>query len=195
MDPESHFTLCILVLQCCPGATSEGGVPTGTVLYILQDERYSGVVMFISRYALDQTAALWKEAVKIVVTKAPFDQCTGVCRGGFRDAWPVEKRTLRTDLGTEIESDAQLVCGESSPMTEHIPKMEACLVTTEGFIKLQLDSDQCANIHALDIASNNPAPKRTYYFGSSHAQLTLLEKRLGSLASYNRQTCGNWVKR
>ncbi|OWY90992.1 hypothetical protein PHMEG_00040609 [Phytophthora megakarya] len=48
--------------------------------------------------------------------------------------WLVEKRLLRTDLGTEIESDAQLLCGKSSPMTELIQKIEACLVTSEGFI-------------------------------------------------------------
>ncbi|OWY90877.1 hypothetical protein PHMEG_00040793, partial [Phytophthora megakarya] len=83
-----------------------------------------------------------------------------------RSVWPVEKRTLRTDLDTEIESDAQLLGGESSPMTELIQKMEACLVTSEGFIKLQLDSDPYANLHVLDIASSNPVPKRMYYFGS-----------------------------
>ncbi|OWY91695.1 Pyridine nucleotide-disulfide oxidoreductase [Phytophthora megakarya] len=100
---------------------------------------------------------------------------------------------FRTKLSTYLE---RLTVVLGVRLTERLAgKMEACLVTSEGFIKLQQDSDQYANMHALDIASSNPAPKRMYYFGRSHAQLTLLERRLGSMASYNRQACGNWVKR
>lgn len=78
-----------------------------------------------------------------------------------------EKRTLRTDKGTEIESDVQLLCGGFSPTTELVQKLDASLVTPEGFVKvnskLQLDSAQYANVYALGDASNSPAPKRMMF--------------------------------
>uniref|UniRef100_H3H3A1 FAD/NAD(P)-binding domain-containing protein n=2 Tax=Phytophthora ramorum TaxID=164328 RepID=H3H3A1_PHYRM len=86
-----------------------------------------------------------------------------------------EKRTLRTDKGTEIESDVQLLCGGFSPTTELIQKLDASLVTPEGFVKvnskLQLDSDQYSNIYALGDASNNSAPKRAFYAGQQGKHL------------------------
>ncbi|ETP08419.1 hypothetical protein F441_15597 [Phytophthora nicotianae CJ01A1] len=103
-----------------------------------------------------------------------------------------EKRTLRTDKGTEIESDVQLLCGGFSPTTELIQKLDASLVTAEGFIKvnskLQLDSNQYSNIYALGDASNSPAPKRMYYAG-------LQGKHLGAeLALVARKTQSNVSK-
>ncbi|KAG2502378.1 hypothetical protein JM18_009774, partial [Phytophthora kernoviae] len=86
-----------------------------------------------------------------------------------------EKRTLRTDKGTEIESDVQLLCGGFSPTTELIQKLDSSLVTADGFIKvnkqLQLDSAQYSNIYALGDASNSPAPKRAFFAGQQGKHL------------------------
>ncbi|EGZ05363.1 hypothetical protein PHYSODRAFT_342505 [Phytophthora sojae] len=103
-----------------------------------------------------------------------------------------EKRTLRTDKGTEIESDIQLLCGGFRPTSELIQKLDASLVTPEGFIKvnskLQLDSAQYSNIYALGDASNSPAPKRMFYAG-------LQGKHLGpELALVARKTQTNVSK-
>ncbi|KAE8901549.1 hypothetical protein PF005_g10391 [Phytophthora fragariae] len=97
----------------------------------------------------------------------------------------------RTDKGTEIESDVQLLCGGFSPTTELIQKLDASLVTREGFIKvnnkLQLDSAQYANIYALGDASNSPAPKRMFYAGlqGKHlgAELALVARKAQSNVS------------
>lgn len=52
----------------------------GKVSHVHQDERYSAVVMYISRFALDQTAALWKSALQSVRKQNPVECCTGVFR-------------------------------------------------------------------------------------------------------------------
>ncbi|KUF79174.1 hypothetical protein AM588_10000109 [Phytophthora nicotianae] len=51
-----------------------------TVSHQLQEEQYTGVVLFISRYALQETSELWKIAHRIVRKQEPIEACTG----GFR---------------------------------------------------------------------------------------------------------------
>jgi NADH dehydrogenase FAD-containing subunit len=80
-----------------------------------------------------------------------------------------EKRTLRTDKGTEIESDIQLLCGGFSPVSELVAAMDASLVDDRGFIKvnpqLQFDSAAFAHMFVVGDASNHPTPKLAYWAG------------------------------
>ncbi|OWZ21898.1 Pyridine nucleotide-disulfide oxidoreductase [Phytophthora megakarya] len=77
-----------------------------------------------------------------------------------------EKRTLRTDKGTEIESDIQLLCGGFSPVTTLVNEMDASLLTERGAVKvngqLQLEGDKYAHIFALGDMCNHPAPKAAF---------------------------------
>jgi NADH dehydrogenase FAD-containing subunit len=78
-----------------------------------------------------------------------------------------EKRTLRTDKGTEIESDIQLLCGGFHPVTELVKDMDPSLITEQGSIKvnelLQLDNEKYANIFALGDSSNHETPKMAFW--------------------------------
>ncbi|RLN59674.1 hypothetical protein BBJ28_00014534 [Nothophytophthora sp. Chile5] len=103
-----------------------------------------------------------------------------------------EKRTLRTDKGTEIESDIQLLCAGFSPTADLIQKLDASLVTPQGSIKVnskfQLDSAEYSNIYALGDASNHATPKMAYWAG-------MQGKHLGSeLALVARKTQTNVSK-
>ncbi|ETN19504.1 hypothetical protein F442_15604 [Phytophthora nicotianae P10297] len=78
-----------------------------------------------------------------------------------------EKRTLRTDKGTEIESDIQLLCGGFHPVSELVQDMDPSLITEQGSIKvnelLQLDNDKYSNIFALGDSSNHETPKMAFW--------------------------------
>ncbi|EGZ05875.1 hypothetical protein PHYSODRAFT_342074 [Phytophthora sojae] len=78
-----------------------------------------------------------------------------------------EKRTLRTDKGTEIESDIQLLCGGFHPVSDLVQDMDPSLVTEQGSIKvnelLQLDDDKYSNIFALGDSSNHATPKMEFW--------------------------------
>lgn len=76
-----------------------------------------------------------------------------------------EKRTLVTDKGTQIESDIQLFCGGFHPVATLVLDMDASLVDTRGFVKvnaqLQLADIRYDHIFALGDVSDNPSPKLT----------------------------------
>ncbi|EEY68268.1 pyridine nucleotide-disulfide oxidoreductase, putative [Phytophthora infestans T30-4] len=78
-----------------------------------------------------------------------------------------EKRTLRTDKGTEIESDIQLLCGGFHPVLDLVKAMVPSLITEQGSIKvnelLQLDNEKYANIFALGDSSNHETPKMAFW--------------------------------
>ncbi|KAF4047007.1 Pyridine nucleotide-disulfide oxidoreductase [Phytophthora infestans] len=78
-----------------------------------------------------------------------------------------EKRTLRTDKGTEIESDIQLLCGGFHPVSDLVKAMVPSLITEQGSIKvnelLQLDNEKYANIFALGDSSNHETPKMAFW--------------------------------
>ncbi|KAE9260939.1 hypothetical protein PF001_g32570, partial [Phytophthora fragariae] len=78
-----------------------------------------------------------------------------------------ERRTLRTDKGTEIESDIQLLCGGFCPVSDLIHDMDPSLVTEQGSIKvnelLQLDNEKYSNIFALGDSSNHDTPKMAFW--------------------------------
>uniref|UniRef100_H3GR24 FAD/NAD(P)-binding domain-containing protein n=1 Tax=Phytophthora ramorum TaxID=164328 RepID=H3GR24_PHYRM len=78
----------------------------------------------------------------------------------------LEKRTLRTDKGTEIESDIQLLCGGFSPVATLVQEMDSALVTDRGSIKvnaqLQLESEKFGHMFALGDVCNHPAPKMAF---------------------------------
>jgi NADH dehydrogenase FAD-containing subunit len=100
-----------------------------------------------------------------------------------------ETRTLRTDKGTELTSDLQLLCAGFSPAADLVQKLDASLLTSKGAIKVndkfQLDSPAYDNIYALGDASNSPVPKMAYWAGQQG-------KHLGAeLARVARKTQGN----
>ncbi|KAL4095329.1 hypothetical protein PRIC1_008703 [Phytophthora ramorum] len=78
-----------------------------------------------------------------------------------------EKRTLRTDKGTEIESDIQLLCGGFHPDSELVHDMDPSLITEQGSIKvnelLQLDDEKYSNIFALGDNCNHDTPKMAFW--------------------------------
>ncbi|KAE9054427.1 hypothetical protein PF010_g32536, partial [Phytophthora fragariae] len=78
-----------------------------------------------------------------------------------------ERRTLRTDKGTEIETDIQLLCGGFCPVSDLIQDMDPSLVTEQGSIKvnelLQLDNEKYSNIFALGDSSNHDTPKMAFW--------------------------------
>ncbi|GMF39140.1 unnamed protein product [Phytophthora lilii] len=81
----------------------------------------------------------------------------------------LEKRTLRTDKGTEVESDIQLLCGGFSPAAALVRDFDPSLVTNRGAVKvnenLQLEGEKCRHIFALGDVSNHPAPKLAFIAG------------------------------
>jgi NADH dehydrogenase FAD-containing subunit len=82
----------------------------------------------------------------------------------------LERRTLRTDKGTEIESDIQLLCGGFSPVAALVEDMDSSLVTDRGAIKvngqLQLEGDRYGHMFAVGDVSNHPSPKMAFIAGA-----------------------------
>ncbi|KAI9994984.1 hypothetical protein PInf_011869 [Phytophthora infestans] len=80
-----------------------------------------------------------------------------------------ETRTLRTDKGTEITSDIQLLCGGFSPVSTLVQEMNLSLVTDRGFVKvndkLQLEDTKYAHVFALGDMCNHPTPKMAIWAG------------------------------
>ncbi|GMF57949.1 unnamed protein product [Phytophthora fragariaefolia] len=78
-----------------------------------------------------------------------------------------KKRTLRTDKGTEIESDIQLLCGGFHPVSDLVQVMYPSLITEHGSIKvnalLQLDNEKYPTIFALGDSSNHETPKMAFW--------------------------------
>lgn len=105
-------------------------------------------------------ASLDKLGVKVILGERLTERLSG---NGF------EKRTLRTDKGTEIESDIQLLCGGFSPVATLVQEMDAALVTERGAVKvngqLQLEGDKYAHMFALGDVCNHPAPKMLFIAG------------------------------
>ncbi|ETN19505.1 hypothetical protein PPTG_04797 [Phytophthora nicotianae INRA-310] len=105
-------------------------------------------------------ASLEKLGVKVVLGERLTERLTG---NGF------EQRTLRTDKGTEIESDIQLLCGGFSPVATLVQEMDSSLVTERGSVKvnaqLQLDGSKYAHIFAVGDMCNHPAPKMAFIAG------------------------------
>ncbi|EGZ18342.1 hypothetical protein PHYSODRAFT_498449 [Phytophthora sojae] len=81
----------------------------------------------------------------------------------------LEKRTLRTDKGMEIESDIQLLCGGFSPVGQLVEGLDASLVTDRGAVKvnaqLQLEGDKYAHMFAIGDVCNHASPKMAFIAG------------------------------
>ncbi|RLN90868.1 hypothetical protein BBJ28_00014856 [Nothophytophthora sp. Chile5] len=102
--------------------------------------------------------SLDKLGVKVILGERLTERMAGNC---------FEKRTLRTDKGTTIDSDIQLLCGGFHPVTELVQDMDPDLVTDRGAIKvtdqLQLEGGKYAHMFALGDASNHPTPKMAFW--------------------------------
>ncbi|KAE8893602.1 hypothetical protein PF005_g30501 [Phytophthora fragariae] len=130
-------------------------------------------------------ASLDKLGVKVVLGERLTERLSG---NGF------EKRTLRTDKGTEIESDIQLLCGGFSPVATLVQEMDAALVTERGAVKvngqLQFEGDKYAHMFALGDVCNHPAPKMLFIAGeqgkflSGELAAVIRKKQEGFTKSY-----------
>uniref|UniRef100_K3WRA2 FAD/NAD(P)-binding domain-containing protein n=1 Tax=Globisporangium ultimum (strain ATCC 200006 / CBS 805.95 / DAOM BR144) TaxID=431595 RepID=K3WRA2_GLOUD len=79
------------------------------------------------------------------------------------------KRTLRTDKGTSIESDIQLLCAGFNPVVDTVAKFNPELVNADGFIKvndkLQFADPRYGHLFALGDASSHATPKLGFWAG------------------------------
>jgi len=105
-------------------------------------------------------AGLEKLGVKVVLGERLTERLSG---NSFK------KRTLRTDKGTEIESDIQLLCGGFRPVAALVQEMDPSLVTERGAIKvndtLQLEGAKYSSMFALGDVCNHEAPKMAFIAG------------------------------
>ncbi|KAG6617249.1 Apoptosis-inducing factor B [Phytophthora cinnamomi] len=105
-------------------------------------------------------ASLGKLGVKVILGERLTERLNGNS---------LEKRTLRTDKGTEIESDIQLLCGGFNPLGQLVEEMDSSLVTDRGAVKvnaqLQLEGDKYGHMFALGDVSNHPSPKMAFIAG------------------------------
>lgn len=85
------------------------------------------------------------------------------------------KRTLRTDKGTAIESDIQLLCAGFNPVVDIIQKSNPDLVNESGFIKVndkfQFEGARYHHLFALGDASSHPTPKLAFWAGEQGKHL------------------------
>ncbi|KAE9350036.1 hypothetical protein PF008_g6644 [Phytophthora fragariae] len=95
--------------------------------------------------------------VKTILGERLTERLSGNC---------LEKRTLRTDKGTEIESDIQLLCGGFSPVGQLVEDMDSSLVTDRGAVRvnnqLQLEGDKYRHMFAIGDVCNHPSPKMAF---------------------------------
>ncbi|ETP36472.1 hypothetical protein F442_15603 [Phytophthora nicotianae P10297] len=128
-------------------------------------------------------ASLEKLGVKVVLGERLTERLTG---NGF------EQRTLRTDKGTEIESDIQLLCGGFRPVATLVQEMDPSLVTDQGFVKvnekLQLEGSKYRSIFALGDMCNHPTPKMAIWAGEQASFLA------GELAAVIRKKQTDFIK-
>lgn len=84
-------------------------------------------------------------------------------------------RTLRTNKGTSIVSDIQLLCAGFNPVADIVQKVKPELVNADGFIKVndkfQFDDPRYPHLFALGDASSHPAPKLAFWAGQQGQHL------------------------
>ncbi|KAJ0407478.1 hypothetical protein P43SY_005019 [Pythium insidiosum] len=111
-------------------------------------------------------ASLERMNVKVILGERLEERLTG---NSFT------KRTLRTNKGTEIESDIQLLCGGFSPAAELVREMDPAMVDNRGFVKvnalLQLDDPRYHHMFALGDVSNHATPKLAFLAGEQGKHL------------------------
>ncbi|KAG7383918.1 Apoptosis-inducing factor 2 [Phytophthora pseudosyringae] len=104
--------------------------------------------------------SLGKSGVKVILGERLTERLSG---NGL------EKRTLRTNKGTEIESDIQLLCGGFTPVANLVEGMDSSLVTDHGAVKvngqLQLEGDRFGHMFAIGDVCNHPSPKMAFIAG------------------------------
>ncbi|KAK1942853.1 Apoptosis-inducing factor B [Phytophthora citrophthora] len=134
--------------------------PTKTVTIIEAHNQLLAGNRLTDKFYKCLDASLEKLGVKVILGERLTEKLSG---NGL------EKRTLRTDKGTEIESDIQLLCGGFSPMAKLVGDMDSSLVTDRGAVKvngqLQLESEKYGHIFALGDVCNHPSPKMAFIAG------------------------------
>lgn len=112
------------------------------------------------------------------------------------------KRTLRTDKGTEIESDIQLLCVGFTPTADLVADFDHVLVTAQGAIRvndqLQLDDARYHHVFALGDSSNHSTPKVAYWAGEQGKFLAtqlaaVLRKKQTSFAAFPEVKVGTML--
>ncbi|ETL79600.1 hypothetical protein L917_19800 [Phytophthora nicotianae] len=112
------------------------------------------------KFYVKLNASLAELGVEVILGERLTERLTG---NGF------ERRTLRTNKGTAIESDLQLLCGGFHPVAELVQDMDPHLVTGRGAVKvneqLQLEGVRYSNMFALGDVCNHPSPKMAFIAG------------------------------
>ncbi|POM68064.1 Pyridine nucleotide-disulfide oxidoreductase, partial [Phytophthora palmivora] len=129
---------------CEVAAEIKAKYPTTSVTIVDANSKLIASNNLRDKFYVKLNESLEKLGVKVILGERLTERLSG---NGF------EKRTLRTDKGTEIESDIQLLCGGFKPMAVLVEAMDASLVTERGAVKvngqLQLEGDKYAHIFAL----------------------------------------------
>lgn len=85
------------------------------------------------------------------------------------------KTTVRTNKGTVIEADIQLLCAGFSPAAELVEAMDPSLVDSYGSIKVndkfQLDHPRYSHVFAIGDVVNHKTPKMAFYAGEQGKHL------------------------
>ncbi|KAL3667645.1 hypothetical protein V7S43_007199 [Phytophthora oleae] len=129
---------------CEVAAEIKSKYPTKTVTIIEVHNQLLAGNNLTNKFYKRLNASLEKLGVKVILGERLTERLSG---NGL------EKRTLRTDKGTEVESDIQLLCGGFSPVAKLVEDMDSSLVTDRGAVKvngqLQLESEKYGHIFAL----------------------------------------------
>ncbi|KAG6618715.1 Apoptosis-inducing factor B [Phytophthora cinnamomi] len=122
---------------CEVAAEIKAKYPTKSVTIVDANEKLVAGGNLRDKFYVYLDAAMDKLGVKVILGERLTERLSG---NGF------EKRTLRTDKGTEIEADIQLLCGGFSPVATLIHEMDASLLTERGAVKvngqLQLEGEK-----------------------------------------------------
>ncbi|KAH9087795.1 hypothetical protein LEN26_019819 [Aphanomyces euteiches] len=109
------------------------------------------------KFRTNLTKKLTALKVKIVLGEKLPERITA---NGF------DKKTLTTDKGTVLESDAQLVCAGMQPNSDLVRKLDPSLVNERGAVKvkadLHLDDKRFPNVFAIGDVNDHPTPKLAY---------------------------------
>uniref|UniRef100_A0AAV1UI28 FAD/NAD(P)-binding domain-containing protein n=1 Tax=Peronospora matthiolae TaxID=2874970 RepID=A0AAV1UI28_9STRA len=134
--------------------------PDKSVTIVEANERLVSGNNLNAKFHLKLNSSLSKLGVKVIRGERLTER---LCGNVF------EKRVVRTDKGTNIEADIQLLCGGFTPVVSLVQELDASLITQRGAVKvnshLQVEGEGYAHLFALGDMCSHPAPKMAYIAG------------------------------
>ena len=134
--------------------------PDKSVMIVEANERLVSGNNLNDKFYAKLNSSLNKLGVKVIRGERLMER---LCGNVF------EKRMLRTDKGTNIEADIQLLCGGFTPVVSLVQELDASLITERGAVKvnshLQVEGERYAHLFALGDMCSHPAPKMAYIAG------------------------------